>query len=77
MTRYLYIVSRDHPDFFEALHERFADDPKAEVIMDRRWMADPPSRRRPGPERRSRPDIDQELRRRFYAIVVVAECRDP
>jgi hypothetical protein len=34
--RYLFVVARQHPELYELLLERFRDDNKVEVILDRR-----------------------------------------
>ena len=34
--RYLFVVSRQHPQLYELLVERFEGDPNVEVILDRR-----------------------------------------
>jgi hypothetical protein len=79
MPRYLFIVSPRHSWLHRALIERFSGDPKVEVIQDRRrgerreggvpvW----PDRRRH--DRRSRPEVDEELRSRPYAIVIRPEA---
>jgi hypothetical protein len=72
MTRYLDIVSRHHADFFRYLQKRFADDPKVDVIVDRRRSDGRPPPPRPALERRSRPEIDEELRARSHALVVLS-----
>jgi hypothetical protein len=70
MPRYLFIVSSRDPGLFELLKERFADDQNVEVILDRR--AHPaPSARRPRTERRHRPEVNEELRVRSYAVVTL------
>jgi hypothetical protein len=64
--RYLFIVSRMHPDLFEYLREHFVDAPEVQVILDRRngqrrqsSMLVMPERRRA--DRRTRPEIDARL----------------
>ncbi len=76
MSRHLFIVSRDHPDLYDYLTERFAGDPKVLVILDRRMgerrretVSVPVNRQRA--DRRHRPEIDLEIRTRSYAIVTV------
>jgi hypothetical protein len=79
MPRYLFIVSARHPWLYESLNERFSGDPKVDVVRDRRrgerreggvpiW----PDRRRR--DRRLRPEIDEELRSRPYAIVILSDA---
>lgn len=66
--RYLFIVSRQEPALFALLQERFAGDANVEVILDRRAQEAPPS----GPppvERRRRPEVNEEIRARGYAVV--------
>ena len=76
MARYLFIVSLRHPALYDHLLERFSDDPNAQVILDRRR-----SERRQAEisvarelrriDRRQRPDIGEELRRRSVAVVTI------
>jgi hypothetical protein len=70
MARYLFIVSREDRALYEVLARRFADDPNAEVILDRRVRTDPPAPYS-GPERRMRPEINNEIQQRAYAIVIL------
>ena len=37
MTRHLFIVSRTKPWLYDYLVERFADDPKVSIVLDRRF----------------------------------------
>jgi hypothetical protein len=69
MARYLFIVSRDRMDFFRDLRERFADDVNVEVIVDRRKKESDEAPPRSAPDRRVRPELDEELQSRAYAIV--------
>jgi hypothetical protein len=78
MARYLFIVSQQHQYLYELLVERFAGDPNVEVILDRRSRRGRGREMRPEPrsaivERRSRPEIDEELRIRSHAIVTLSE----
>jgi len=77
MIRYLYIVSRRLPWFYQYLLERFADDPQVGVILDRRYgrvrrRSDASFRyegeRRRG-ERRLRQALDAELEAQSYILV--------
>ena len=76
MPTYLFIVSRLHPDLFDYLCERFAEDPNVRVIGDQRLgerrrhaAASAAERRRA--ERRSRPEIDEQLLVHSHAIVTI------
>ena len=76
MPTYLFIVSRQHPDLFDYLRERFAEDTNVRVIRDhrlgeRRRQAAPSAAERRRAERRSRPEIDEQLLVRSHAIVTV------
>jgi hypothetical protein len=75
MARYLMIVSREHPWLHAALSERFHDDPKVEVVVDRRCSdrrlacaAFPVADRRRG-DRRVNAEPQEELRLRSHTIV--------
>jgi len=79
MPRYLFIVSSQHPWLHRSLIERFSGYPKVDVIMDRRrgerregGAPVGPDRRRH--DRRLRPEIDEELRSRPYAIVILPDA---
>lgn len=78
MRRYLFIVSSRDPWLYCYLVERFSDDHRVDVIMDRRrgerrqgGVPVRPDRRHR--DRRVRPEIDEELRSRSYAIVILSE----
>lgn len=69
MPRYLFIVSRTDPALFALLQERFAGDPNVEVIVDRRIhraLLEPPA-----VERRTRPEVNEEIRTGAYAVVTL------
>ena len=76
MRRELFIVARDRSDLYRYLSQTFADAENVEVIFDRRsterrehsTTATPERRRR---ERRSRPNVDEELRTVGYAFLVL------
>jgi hypothetical protein len=77
MARRLVVVSRQHPDLYVYLRDRFAAEANVEVILDRR-LAD---RRRERLEteidrryrgRRQRPEVDIQLRVRSHVIVELA-----
>jgi hypothetical protein len=68
MARHVFIVSRHHARLYDYLVERFHDDHKVEVILDRRvgerragGLA-PGSERRSGDRREKRPGDDLMLR---------------
>jgi PHD/YefM family antitoxin component YafN of YafNO toxin-antitoxin module len=74
MARQLVIVSRQHPDLYVYLRDRFAAEADVEVILDRRLAERrreqaAVSRERRRQDRRSRPDIDAQLRSRSHVIV--------
>jgi len=76
VRRELFIVARDRSDLYRYLSQTFADAENVEVIFDRRsterrehsTTAAPERRRR---ERRSRPNVDEELRSVGYAFLVL------
>ena len=79
MARHLFLVSRHEARLYEYLLERFRDDGNVEVILDRRRGerrrrsdAEPqPERRRS--DRRTRREIDLELRVRSHVILTIPE----
>ena len=76
MARYLFIVSLRHSALYDHLLERFSGDPNAQVILDRRWgerrQAElSVTRELRRADRRQRPDISEELRRRSVAVVTI------
>jgi hypothetical protein len=78
MGRTLFIVSRQHPDLYAYLRERFAADTAVEVILDRRvgqrrqrHAVTPVDRRRA--DRRTRPEVEVELQTRSHAIITIPE----
>ncbi|PYN18706.1 MAG: hypothetical protein DMD76_28920 [Candidatus Rokuibacteriota bacterium] len=76
MRRELFIVARDRSDLYRYLSQTFADAENVEVIFDRRSAErrelptpnNPDRRRR---ERRTRPNVDEELRTVGYAFLVL------
>jgi hypothetical protein len=68
MPRYLFIVARDNPTLYEYLKERFAGDDAVEIIIDRRRSGAPAT---PAVDRRSHPEINDEIRTRSYAVVTL------
>ena len=82
MGRTMYIVARDHPELFAYLRDRFSGDGTVEVILDRRFAQrrqggahHTPERRRA--DRRTRPEVDQELKIRAHAIISVQDSNGP
>jgi hypothetical protein len=75
MKQHLFIVSRSCGWLYEELVERFRQDEKVEVVLDRRLG----NRRQGGPsfggaerrrsDRRRRPGVDEELRSRSHMVV--------
>ena len=79
MGRTLFIVSRQHPDLYTYLRERFATDTAVEVILDRR-VGQRRQREEPAPtedrrraDRRARPEVELELRSRSHAIITIPD----
>lgn len=78
MGRTLFIVSRQHPDLYAYLRERFATDTAVEVVLDRRLTQ---RRQRDAPrdeerrlaDRRARPEVEVELRTRSHAIITIPD----
>ena len=77
MRRELFIVARDRPDLYRYLTQTFADADNVEVIWDRRSGerrgsadddATPERRRR---ERRTRHNVENDLRTVGYAFLVL------
>lgn len=76
MPIHLFIVSREHQELYTYLTERFADDPKVSVILDRRVgerrRVDVPVQvERRQADRRRRPEVDAEVRTRSYAVITL------
>jgi hypothetical protein len=76
MARRLVVVSRQHPDLYVYLRDRFAGEVDIEVVLDRRLVerrlepvSDELERRYRG--RRARPDLDAQLRERSLVIVML------
>ncbi len=76
MARRFVIVSREHPDLYVYLRDRLAADRDVEMILDRRLgerrgeqrPSHPQRRRR---DRRSRPEVDADLRLRSHVIITL------
>ena len=70
----MFIIARRHPELYDYLSARFADDAGVAVVLDRRFA---PRRRRALPaaaerrrgERRARPEIDEQIRATSLAVV--------
>jgi len=79
MARHLFLVSRHEARLYEYLLERFRDDGNVEVILDRRRgerrrrsdAEQQPERRRS--DRRTRREVDLELRVRSHVILTIPE----
>ena len=76
MARQLVIVSRQHPDLYVYLRDRFAAGADVEVVLDRRLgerrrEQTAVARERRRRDRRSRPDIDAQLHSRSHVIVTL------
>ena len=74
MARRLVVVSRQHPDLYVYLRDRFAGETDVDVMLDRRLadrrrerVATEVDRRSRG--RRQRQDVDLQLRVRSHVIV--------
>jgi hypothetical protein len=79
---HLFIVSRQHPDLYEYLRGRLTADGDVRVIPDRRLgerrrKAAPAAAERRRADRRSRPDIDEQLQRHPQAIVTLPSPAEP
>ena len=75
MPTHLFIVNRVHPDLYEDLRKRFASDTNVKVIFDRRLGARrtrtaPAAAERRRAERRSRPEVDQQLQTASHTMIV-------
>lgn len=68
MGRELFIVSRDRPDLFRYLIQTFANADNVQIIWDRRASDLPAATNH---ERRSRPEVDEDLKKVGYAFVVL------
>jgi hypothetical protein len=75
----MFIVARRHPELYDYLSTRFADDPNVTVVLDRRLT---PRRRRALPaaaerrrvDRRARPEVDEQLRATSLAVVTASSA---
>jgi hypothetical protein len=78
MGRTVFVVSRQHPDLYAYLRERFANDAAVEVILDRRLgqrrqRAEERDVDRRRADRRARPEVELELQTRSHAIITIPE----
>jgi hypothetical protein len=69
-----YVVARGRQDIYEMLQREFAAEPEVEVLLDqrraeRRREDRPAARERRGADRRSRVDVDLNLRTLGWAIL--------
>ena len=74
MARELFIVSRDRPDLYRYLTQTFAEAANVEVLWDRRTQerrqtADGARTERRRVERRSRQDLDAQLKSAGYIFL--------
>lgn len=72
--RHLFIVSRVHPSLFEYLREQFSPEADVEIILDRRRAERRRAREAFGfdrrrTDRRTRPEVDAELRSASHVFV--------
>lgn len=67
--RYLFVVSRQHRELYELLIERFQDDKKVEVILDRRVAASEHVEAHEASDRRQRRSRGDDLTRRSHLII--------
>jgi hypothetical protein len=81
MGRTVFIVSRQHPDLYAYLRERFAADRGVEVVLDRRLGQRrqhhaPFEGDRRQDDRRQRPEVELELQTRSHAIITIPNSAD-
>jgi len=85
MARHLFLVSRHDARLYEYLVDRFRDDRNVEVILDRRHIerrgrTHPPAYvggdRRRG-DRRTRRELDLELKVRSHVILTIPDADTP
>jgi len=74
MPAQLFIVARRHPELYDYLSTRFAEDARVAVILDRRLGARrrralPAAAERRRADRRTRPEVDEQLRTTSLAVV--------
>jgi hypothetical protein len=76
MPREIFVVARDRPDLYHYLTETFADAENVSVVWDRRSEerrnnGGPEGEKRRESDRRTRPDIEADLRSVGYAFLSV------
>lgn len=67
--RYLIVVSRQHHELYDFLVERFQDDNKVEVVLDRRGATLGRSGDDGASDRRQRRSVEYDLTRRSHLII--------
>ncbi|HEV8585127.1 MAG TPA: hypothetical protein VGT02_09170 [Methylomirabilota bacterium] len=78
MTREIFIVARDRPDLYRYLSQTFSDAENVQVIWDRRSGErrtvgeGPQSAERRRGDRRTRTNVDHELRTVGYAFISIS-----
>jgi hypothetical protein len=82
MPARLFIVAQRHPELYEYLSSRFADETDVTVVLDRRLAsrrrrALPAAAERRRTERRSRPDVEAQLRTTSLAVVTAPSAAQP
>ena len=74
MARHLFIVAREHQGLYDYLLERFANDEKVTVILDRRTEGQRPSQDNRGRgERRQNPLPENEPWPRSHQIITLED----
>lgn len=67
--RYLFVVSRQHQELYELLVERFQDDKKVEVLLDRRVATKERAGEGGAGDRRQQQSAEDDLTRRSHLII--------
>ncbi len=80
-VRFLVIVGRQAPDLFARVSDQFLDDPRVQVLTDRRRagrrrIASPRQPERRGQDRRRPPDYFEDIRRHPVVIVPTWKAKD-
>jgi hypothetical protein len=68
MSREIFVVARDRPDLYRYLSQTFAEAENVQVILDRRTGE---AGDHGHPERRARPNVEQDLRSVGYAFISI------